>query len=165
MKKSIACIVMFASVLGFLSCEKSEPETVTSSVKTEQGQLFHSVTAQEYANATALEKRIIDQLDASVNALNIMAKNKDFANYEAIFAVSKDPNAKFSNSIIIARREKVSNANAREAAPDGKCHICGLSSAYSCVREVEKYMESHHTNEIDVHVKRTSDGCVDVTYH
>ena len=166
MKESIACSVVFALVLGFFSCEKSDPEAATDSMKTEQSQLFHSVTEKEYAGATLLQKRIIDQIDASVNALNIMAHNKEFANYEAIASVSSDASDKFSNSIIIAPVENVTSQSTSRArmASGGDCHICGVRSAYASVRAAEKYMDDHHKDLLDVHIVRKADGCVDVHY-
>jgi len=150
--------------LGMLSCEREAPKAEKSDTKIEQGQLFRSVTAQEYAKATPLEKRIIDQLDASVNALAIMAQNNEFANYEAMFTVSTDPSDKFANSIVIAPRENTTVANAQTAAPDGTCPVCGVGSAYSCVGEIREYMDKKHTDHVEIHVHRTNDGCVDISY-
>jgi hypothetical protein len=48
--------------------------------------------------------------------------------------------------------------------PDGKCHICGMGGAYSCIKEVETYMDQRNLDEIDIHVRRSSDGCIDITY-
>lgn len=131
--------------------------------------VFRSVTEKEYQEATPFTKRLIDKIDASVNALNIIEKNSS-VQYEATFIISTDENKIFNSSLVISPIEtNKSNASSNiksfaENAPDGKCHICGLRSAYSCIEEVKKYMDQKHTNEIDVHVKRGSDGCVDVTY-
>lgn len=39
-----------------------------------------------------------------------------------------------------------------------------MGGAYSCIKEVETYMDERNLDEIYVHVKRSSDGCIDITY-
>lgn len=158
------CFLIFLS-----SCTKNENVPNVDSITTSKEMVFRSVTEKEYQEATPFTKRLIDKIDASANALNIIEKNSS-VQYEATFIISIDEDKIFNNSLVISPIESnKSNASSNiksfaENTPDGKCHICGVTSAYACIKEVTKYMDQKHTNEIDVHVKRVADGCVDVTY-
>lgn len=134
-------------VLIFLSsCTKNENVSNIDSNITSKEMVFKSVTEKEYEEATPFTKRLIDKIDASANALNIIEKNSS-VQYEATFIISTDENKIFNNSLVISPFENnTSNARSNiksfsESAPDGKCHICGVRSAYSCIQEVEKYMD------------------------
>lgn len=165
-KKTLSYGIGFVSLLGLLSCEREEVVKQGAAVEhTQHSQTFRAVTDKEYAEASQLEKRIIDQLDASVNALDIMAKNKDFANYEAVFSVSNQPSNGPMSGVVIAPIEEQNSATTSVATAGGSCHVCGMSSAYSCIRAIGSYMDAHHTNDVNIHAHRTNDGCVDITYN
>jgi len=160
---------LFTLAIIFLIFSCSKEKTLdTKTTYLEQATIYKSVTKQEYLQASALEKRFIDQIDAAVNSLDIMKKNNPKQEYEAIVTIDKDPANKFNNSILIGivdHSEDVKKTDAEnEPTPDGKCHICGLSSAYSCIREVEKYMEIKHSDTITATVTKTTDNCVDIKY-
>jgi predicted phage tail protein len=167
--KSLLQIATVCFLIFLSSCTKNENVSNLDSTSTSKEMVFRSVTEKEYQEATPFTKRLIDKIDASANALNIIEKNSS-VQYEATFIISNDENKIFNNSLVISPIESNKNnasSNKKsfaENTPDGKCHICGVSSAYSCIKEVTKYMDQKHTNEVDVHVKRGSDGCVDVTY-
>jgi hypothetical protein len=150
------------------SCSKEKALT-TKTNYIENSTIYKSVTKEEYLKATALEKRFIDQIDGAVNALDILKKNNPQQDYVAILTIDKDPNNKLRNSILIGIAES-KNTDLKtdadtEPAPDGKCHICGLMSAYSCISEVEKYMEAKDQDSISATITRTADNCVDIKYH
>ncbi len=164
MKKSLIALTLFCLVS---SCTKEKLlDTKTSYL--ENAAVYKSVTKEEYLQASALEKRFIDEIDAAVNSLEIMKKNNPKQDYEAIVSIDRDPNNKFNNSIIIGivdhSQDVLKTQAEKDPAPDGKCHICGLSSAYSCIREVEKYMDTKNTNTISATVTKTADNCVDIKY-
>lgn len=167
--KSLFQIFAVFFLIFLSSCTKNENVSNVDSTIASKEMVFKSVTEKEYQEATPFTKRLIDKIDASANALNIIEKNSS-VQYEATFIISIDENKIFNNSLVISPIENnKSNASSNiksfsESAPDGKCHICGVRSAYSCIQEVEKYMDQKHTNEVDVHVKRAADGCVDITY-
>jgi hypothetical protein len=131
----------------FISCsdEKDTDKTETSLVTKE----FKIVTVDEYNRSTDQEKKLYDKINASVMALDIL-KSDDM---EAIISVSKNGDDKFSNAIIIAKSESNNSLTARTA---GNCKVCGVSSAYSCLKKMQKEVSS---DEFDVHVKRNGD-CV-----
>lgn len=164
--KIIFSTIIISSLL--FSCSK-EKALVTKTTYIENAAVYKSVTKAEYLNATALEKRFIDQIDGAVNALDILKKNNPQQDYIAIVSIDKDPNNKLSNSILIGIAESkntdIKADVAADPAPDGKCHICGLMSAYSCISEVEKYMEAKDQDSISATITRTADNCVDIKYH
>lgn len=166
----VAKMIFFAiTISAFLgSCAKDKPLTTKTSYP-ENTSVFRSVTKEEYLNATPLERRFIDQIDGAVNTLDLMKKNNPQQEYEAIISIDKDPNNKFHNSILIGIVEKKSSGiqtdSEPDPAPDGKCHVCGLSSAYSCIKEVEKYMDAKNIDSISATITRTADNCVDIVYH
>lgn len=162
-------VISFCFLIFIISCTKKDNITNIESISTSKELVFRSVTENEYQEATPFTKRLIDKIDASVNSLNIIEKNSP-VQYEATFIISRDENKILNTSLVISPIEssQISSSNQKksfaEKNPDGKCHICGVSSAYSCIKEVETYMDKNHKSEIDVHVKRVADGCVDITY-
>lgn len=156
-----------ASILLF-SCSK-EKAMETRTTYLENAAVYKSVTKEEYLKATVLEKRFIDQLDGAVNALDIMKKNNPLQEYVAIITIDKDPNNKIHNSIQIGIAETKNNDiqidTDPESAPYGNCHVCGLVSAYNCISELEKYMDSKNQDTMSASITRTIDGCVGIKYH
>lgn len=167
---NFAKIIFFAITIStFLgSCAKDKPLTTKTSY-TEKPSVYKSVTKDEYLRATALQRRFIDQIDGAVNALDLLKKNNPNQEYEAILTIDKDPNNKFHNSILIGIVEKKSSGMQTDAepdpVPDGKCHVCGLSSAYNCIKEVEKFMDTKNKDSISATITRMADNCVDIIYH
>ena len=156
------------SVLFLFSCTKDKA-LVTRTTYLENAGVYKSVTKEEYLKASILERRFIDQIDGAVNALDILKKNNPQQDYVAIITIDKDPNNKLHNSILIGIAENKNDDMKTDAdsdpAPDGKCHVCGLISAYSCISEVEKYMDAKNQDSISATIIRTADGCVDIKYH
>ena len=167
---NFAKIIFFAITISAIigSCTKDKPLTTKTSYP-ENTSVFKSVTKVEYLNATALEKRFIDQIDGAVNALDLLKKNNPQQEYEAILTIDKDPNNKFHNSILIGIVEKkLTNIQIDaepEPLPDVTCHLCGLSSAANCIKEVEKIMDAKNQDSISATITRTADNCVDIIYH
>ncbi len=167
MKKLIVLFVLLILVIPACNTDKEiEPHTEKENLS-KISTLFKSVKPEEYKKASYFQKRLINQIDAAVNALDILSQDTHIQ-YEAMVSVSKNVNEKFSNSLLIApiesSHETTNTKSARVSEADGKCHVCGMTSAWSCIKEVEEYMNKKSLDEIDVHVKRTSDGCVDITY-
>ena len=163
-KSIFALCFMCATMFLIYSCSEDKSLIETKENYKEQTLIFKLVTSDEYLNATDLEKRFIDQIDAAVNAIDILKKNNSSLDYEAIISIDKDSKNKLTNSIMIGLVDNSSDANSRVAKPDGKCHVCGLSSAMSCVKEVGEYMDAHHTDHVTATITR-SGGCVDIAYH
>ncbi len=166
----VAKIFFFAITISAMlsSCTKDKTLATKTSYP-ENSSVFKSVTKEEYLNATPLERRFIDQIDGAVHTLDLLKKNNPQQEYEAILTIDKDPNNKFHNSILIGIVEKKSSGMQTDAEPDpvsdGKCHVCGLSSTYSCIKEVEKFMDAKNKDSISATITRTADNCVDIIYH
>ncbi|MBP6054880.1 MAG: hypothetical protein KA527_04510 [Cytophagaceae bacterium] len=162
--------LLFATicVLFLFSCTKDKA-LVTRTTYLENAGVYKSVTKEEYLKASILERRFIDQIDGAVNALDILKKNNPQQDYVAIITIDKDPNNKLHNSILIGIAENKNDDMKTDAdadpAPDGKCHVCGLISAYSCISEVEKYMDAKNQDSISATITRSADNCVDIKYH
>lgn len=168
-RKTSGYITILLLLFATFSCDEKQvvTEYQTTTYSTKDGDvLFRSVSTEDYAKASPLEKRLISQLDAAVNALDILSAQNTKIEYEAIISVSKDIDNKFSNTVILApisgEKGESSLANARIAA-GGSCHVCGLGDAMECIKKVEKYMDSTGKNEITATVKR-SGKCVDINY-
>ena len=151
------------------ACEKiAEPENSLQN-KVESDVLYHSVTPQEYQQASALQKRFINQVDAAVNSIDILSKDNKKIQYEAIITLNRDAENTLANSLIVGLKENsvddINSRNARMASPDGECHVCGLRTAYACIREVEEYMDKKHKNSVSATIARTSDGCVHIHHN
>lgn len=163
--KTIFFAITISAILG--SCTKDKPLTTKTSYP-ENTSVFKSVTKEEYLNATPLERRFIDQINGAVNALDLMKKNNPQQEYEAILTIDKDPNNKFHNSILIGIVEKklrrIETDAEPEPVPDVTCHLCGLSSAANCIKEVEKIMEAQNKDSISATITRTADNCVAISY-
>jgi hypothetical protein len=167
---NFAKIIFFAITISAMlgSCAKDKPLTTKTSYP-ENNSVFKSVTKEEYLKATPLERRFIDQIDGAVNALDLLKKNNPQQEYEAILTIDKDPNNKFHNSILIGIVEKKSSGIQTDSEPDPlpdvTCHLCGLSSAANCIKEVEKIMDAKNKDSISATITRTADNCVDIIYH
>jgi hypothetical protein len=119
---------------------------------------YSIVTEDEYNNATEFEKRMINQIDAAIAALDVLNNNKDNSNLSAIVSISKNVNNNFSNAIIISKNEK----SQEEILVSGSCTVCGVRSAYSCLKKLEA--DSSLGDDFDVHVTRLDNGCVKLTW-
>jgi hypothetical protein len=136
----------------FISCS-DEKDAAQTKIETSLGtKEFKIVTDDEYNRSTDQEKKLYDKINASVMALDVL-KSDDM---EAIISVSKNEGDKFSNAIIIAKSESNNSLTARA----GSCKVCGISSAYSCLKKMQKEVTS---DEFDVHVKRNGD-CVTLSW-
>jgi methionyl-tRNA synthetase len=136
----------------FISCSKENAPDKTKIENSLVTKEFKIVTADEYNRSTDQEKKLYDKINATVMALDVL-KSDDM---EAIISVSKNRDDMFSNAIIIAKSE----SNNSLTAKGGNCKVCGVSSAYSCLKRMQKEVTS---NEFDVHVKRNGD-CVTLSW-
>lgn len=166
MKKISRLSSLSMILILLISCDKNDSQingAVATNKKTAPSNtIYYSTSEKEYAQASPFTRRLINQVDAAVNSLNLLTRQPSVVKYEVIISINKNPENKFSNFVSIVPFDN--SLNSFVLKPDGKCHICGMGGAYSCIKEVETYMETHNLDEIDVHVKRSSDGCIDITY-
>lgn len=167
MKKIIRLLGLSLILISLNSCDKNDPQinetiSVTEKDSTSLNTLYHSTSEKEYTQATPFTKRLINQVDAAVNSIDLLTREPSSIKYEAIIKIDKSTENKFSNFVSITPVDNT--INSLLSKPDGKCHICGMRTAYSCISEVETYMDAHNLDEIEIHLKRSSDGCIDITY-
>jgi hypothetical protein len=116
------------------------------------------VTEEEYNSASEFNKKMINQIDASIAALDVLKLNSDNLDLNAIVSISKDLNNKFSNAIIISKIEK----NQEDVIVAGSCNVCGVRSAYSCLKMINA--DDSLGDTFDVTVTRLNNGCVKLTW-
>ncbi|MEY4462944.1 MAG: hypothetical protein RLY98_1485 [Bacteroidota bacterium] len=166
MKKISRLSSLSMILILLISCDKNDSQindTVTTNEKTvPSNPIYYSTSEKEYAQASPFTRRLINQVDAAVISLNLLTKEPSVIKYEVIISIDKNPENKFSNFVSIVPFDN--SLNSFVLKPDGKCHICGMGGAYSCIKEVETYMDQRNLDEIDIHVRRSSDGCIDITY-
>jgi type I restriction-modification system DNA methylase subunit len=104
-------------------------------------------------------KRMINQIDASIAALDVLKDNEDNKDLVAIVSISKNKDDKFRNAIILS---KVDKGEQPDEVLHGSCKVCGIRSAYACLEKIQD--DDSLGNEFDVHVKRLDDGCVAVSW-
>jgi len=97
---------------------------------------------------------MINQIDASIAALDVLKLNSYNLDLNAIVSISKDLKNKFSNAIIISKIEK----NQEDLIVSGSCTVCGIRSAYNCLETIES--DSSLGGTFTVTVTRLSNGCV-----
>ena len=149
---NLGLLILLIITSFFISCSDEKDTNTTKIENSLVTQEFKIVTADEYNRSTDQEKKLYDKINASVMALDIL-KSDDM---EAIISVSKNADDLFSNAIIIAKSESSNSLTAR----GGSCKVCGVSSAYSCLKRMQKEVTS---DEFDVHVKRSGD-CVTLSW-
>ncbi|MBT0553063.1 hypothetical protein N4Q47_09555 [Riemerella anatipestifer] len=111
------------------------------------------VSEIEYHSSNDFMKRIINYIDATISALNLLDTD-----VEAILSISRDKNNYFSNSILISKIEELSSP---KEVYKGSCQVCGVSSAYSCVRKISK--DKSLGDEFNVRVRRKG-NCVELSW-
>ncbi len=115
------------------------------------------MTQAEYGALDASEMQIVDLVNGGIAALKGLNLDGKSANYRAIVTFSAN-NPKM-NGIIIAIPE-IPLPTER----GGSCNVCGISSAYNCINKVKKWMNDNHTDSVDLHIERGSDGCAKVSW-
>lgn len=145
---NLGLLTLLVIISFFIGCSDDKDANKTKIEASLTTQEFKIVTDDEYNRSTEQEKKLYDKINASVRALDAL-KSEDM---EAIISISNNDNDKFSNAIIIAKSESDNSLTARA----GNCRVCGVSSAYSCLKKIQKDVSSR---EFDVHVKRDGD-CV-----
>jgi hypothetical protein len=163
--KSVLITIIFTSFL--FSCAE-EKALVTKTTYIENTGVFKSVTKEEYLGASILERRFIDQIDGAVNALDILKKNNPLQEYEAILTLDKDPNNPMTNTMLIGIVEQKNDTKMTdtepEPLPNEECQICGVNSAYNCIKEAEKRMNSKGEDTISAIIRKSSDRCFTIIY-
>lgn len=117
------------------------------------------VSQSEYDSATKFEKRVINQIDAAIAALDVLNKNSFNQDFEAIVSISENSEDKFANGILLSKKES-SQLNA-DMVRKGSCEVSS-SSAYKCIKEITKGEASG--DNLEVEVKRNENGGITISW-
>ncbi|MDY3316692.1 hypothetical protein PG637_01520 [Riemerella anatipestifer] len=161
MKNLLKLITVFAisiSALTFAKESNNEPKNGIEVTLKERNGKKSIVTEEEYNAASEFTKRMINQIDGAIAALEVLKDNPDNADLEAIVTISKNKNDKFRNAILISKPESSKPLEVQH----GSCTVCGVRSAYKCLSKINA--DSSLGDEFDVHVERLGDGCVRVSW-
>ena len=133
--------------------------------------VFRSVTEKEYKAASTFTKKLIDKIDASINALNIIKKDSSIE-YEAYLWISMDVKKEtfqlFRNALLISPIES-SQADSMGKATSleksiVKFKICEPRASYTFIKAVEAFMVKNKEDGLTLSINTVGD-CVEVTYN
>lgn len=146
-------VLLFFTFFLLLSCENENGATEATATKTDaKTKTFEVVTSEEYANATAEEKKLYDSINATASALLQLDES-----YSAIVSINRKNLSDPYTGIIITQEQQDNSSNTRKAG--GSCTVCGVSSAYKCLTKLQKI----RSDEFDIHVRRNG-SCVILTW-
>lgn len=172
--------VLFILVSGLLTInivilikdrkEKLANEALTS---TKNELVFKSLPEKEYQAASPFIKRLIDKVDASITAINIIKKNSSVQT-QAIISVSMDTNQKkvfssfFNNSLFIIPSDSsdTDSASSESGSSDNTnptFTICAPGTASPFIKAVEAYMAKNKKQDLTVHLN-TVGGCIKISF-
>lgn len=154
--KLFTLILMFFSV-SFFANSANDGNGIEITLKERLGKKS-IVSESEYSSASEFTKRMINQIDGAIAALEVLGENKDNSDLEALVSITKDKDNKFKNAIVIAKPELEMDSEKLS----GSCTVCGVRSAYQCLRQIEA--DDSLGEEFSVKVKRLENGCVRISW-
>lgn len=123
-----------------------------------QEKVVNIVTKEEYKTLDKETQRLTDYINSAVASLYALENNgKAYSNYSADVHFSTNENDAFKNTIIVSIDE-----SAGKKTNKGSCQICGVSSAYSCVKKIKSAFAGQ--SDYDLHVHNDGNGCVTVSW-
>jgi PDZ domain-containing secreted protein len=157
-------------VIVLLIKEKNEKFTEYIHVHKQNEILFRSVTEKEYQAASPFTKKLIDKIDASINALNIIKKDSS-VEYEAYLWISMDEKKEsfnlFKNALLISPIESSQSDSIDKATsfekPTMKFKICEPRASFAFIKAIEAYMVKNKEVGLTVSINTVGD-CVEISY-
>lgn len=167
--KSFFQILSACCLLFICSCTNKEKNTNESFTSTKIEIVFRSVTEKEYQAASPFTKKLIDKIDASINALNII-KVDSSVEYKASLFISIDEKKEsfnlFKNVFFISPIES-NQADSIDKATflksNLKFKICEPRASFAFIKAIEAYMVKNKENELTLSINTLGD-CVEVSY-
>ena len=155
----LACCIIFIS-----SCTNK----ATTSTKNEI--VFRSVTEKEYQAASPFTKTLIDKIDASINALNIIKADSSVEYGAFIFIDNDEINNTFQlfkNALLIGpvesdQTDSMDNASSLEK-PTVKFKICEPRASFAFIKAIEAYRVKNKEDGLSLTIKTVGD-CVEISY-
>ena len=135
--------------------------------------VFKSVPEKEYKAASPFIKRLINKLDASVTALNMIKKNSSVKS-QAIIFISRDTNEKnvltsfFSNSLFItpidsSHADSTSSESGSAENTNPSFTLCAPGTASPFIKAAEAYMVKNKKEDLTVYINNVGD-CIKISF-
>ncbi|UUC44268.1 hypothetical protein [Flavobacterium cerinum] len=144
-------LFIFVAFLSF-ACENENAATKNGDALETKDSTFRIVTQSEYDNASITEQKLYDNIKAAADALMDLDEK-----YTAVISINQT-NLSDPYSGIIIFQEPHSDA-VRIKYIENSCTICGVSSAYKCLKELREI----ESDTFDIHVSRKG-SCVILTW-
>lgn len=117
------------------------------------------VTQDEYKALDKETQRLTDYLNSAVSSLYALENyGTDYPNYSVDVHFSTNEKDTFKNSVILS----IDESAGKKLGNKGSCQICGVSSAYSCVKKIKAAFAGQ--SDFDLHVHNDGNGCVTVSW-
>jgi len=169
-------LFQFASIccVSFLSsCVHKDQDSAITLTSTYNELVFKSLPEKEYQAASPFIKRLIDKVDASITAINIIKKNSSVQT-QAVISVSRDANEKkvfssfFNNSLFIIPSDSndTDSTSSESGSSDNKnptFTICAPGTASPFIKAAEAYMAKNKIQYLTVHLNTVGD-CIKISF-
>jgi hypothetical protein len=172
--KSSFLIILISGLLTIVTVllikEKNEKVDNVALSSTYNEVVFRNVTEKEYQAASPFIKKLIDKIDATINALNIV-KADSSVEYEAYLWISMDEKKEtiqlFKNALLISpieseQTDSMDKATSFEKATV-KFKICEPRASYTLIKAIEAYRVKNKEDALTVAIKSVGD-CVEISY-
>ena len=158
--KSLAFLILIISSTGILKATNfNSDDEIKLVIRNNHSSI---VTEVEYNKMTIDEKKIVDQIDASISAMEILnIRNGKYYFSSIQYDVKND---KFT-TIITEYNELDVSANLailEDGLVTHTCTACGVISGSSCAKKIERTTEG--ISNYNVNVQHLPDGCVKLTW-
>lgn len=170
--KSLFQIASICFVFFLSSCVNKEQDS-SLALKSSYDQLvFKSLPEKEYSAASPFIKRLIDKIDASVTALNIIKKNSFFQSQAVMFDIytneKKELNSFFGSSLIIFPSDSsdTDSASAESGFSDNtnpSFTICAPGTASPFIKAAEAYMVKNKKEDLTIYLSTVGD-CIKISF-
>ncbi len=172
----VASIIVLYSTTALVGCSKTDLKEVPYTASSGTKQSMHSlvpgkgiatnslvaVTPGEYASLNSEEQRLADQVQAAIDALFLFGENPDLENYETTINFVRDPSSPYNGIFFSPTDPNIPDPYKTH------CAVCGVASAYSCIKTIKGYMDEHGLNDMDIHIRRfknaDGDNCVKISW-
>ena len=162
------CFIFFLS-----SCVHKEQDSAIALTSTYNQLVFKSLPEKEYQAASPFIKRLIDKVDASITAINMIKKNS-LVQSQAVIFVSMDTNEKkvlssfFNNSLFITPSDSsdTDSTSSESGSSDNKnptFTICAPGTASPFIKAAQAYMAKNKIQYLTVHLNTVGD-CIKISF-
>ncbi len=170
------CIeILFFTIMYILQNQTKEKNEKVDNValsSTYNELVFKSMPEKEYQAASPFIKRLIDKLDASVTALNMIKKNSSIQSHAVMFDIhtneKKALNSLLSAFLIIFPNDSsdTNSTSSKSGSSDNtnpSFTICAPGTASPFIKAVEAYMLKNKKEDLTVNLNTVGD-CIKISF-